>query len=209
MFDFLKKPFEKIRARRELIKRRDQALSEANNFGLDFKADFTNYSLSASESYSRESKSKASHSKIEHDCKREVERIMSVVFRRWDNERAPRRLRYDRFMYMRSIGPADVIVAVKLHGVGIKGGPYTNYRNRTGDAITGARMTGTISLCLCDLPPFTRSFTGTIYPPTSIPEYEAWGGPPFVKAIRASGLEKTLRDILNRFYSSPDTNIQD
>lgn len=207
MFDFLKKPFERIRTKRELAERRDQVLSEALIFGLELKADFHDWFLSAGESYSRERLSERSRSKFESDFKSTVECIVEKVFSHWDHGRAPRRLKYDRFMDTTFIGPAEAVVAAKLSGVGLKGGPYCGSRGRTGFAMTGAQVTGTISLrCSGDLPPFTRSIFGKILPPDTIHEGEAWFGPPFAKAIVASNLKKTLSDMLNRFYSSPDTN---
>ena len=194
------------------LKARNRAIRESSSVGVVFEGTFEHWRLPDAQSYARADrklpftqqammrelrKLNEQPAKYSAECKSEFERIVAGAAGRVKRPSDEKKLHFHRIW---GKSPPDLLVKVRLRGTGVEGGPYHNRQGRTGMAMTGARVTGTVSLCVEGHPEYSKRFSGTKSPPSTIPEYEAWGDPPFRKAIAASNVDKLIKKMLSRFF---------
>jgi len=182
------------------LQARDQAIREARKIGFSFEGSFENWKIPVEQSFAKEAL-RHDPKEFESDCEKELARIVRVVSGRYKLHDDGKNLDYRRIW---TSDQPDLWIRAKLRGVGIAGGPYHSLHGRTGKAMSGARVSGSVSFCAGDHLDYSRSFSGVVSPPNSIPDYRAWGGPPFVEAISAACVEDLVKKMLSRFYESPE-----
>jgi len=175
------------RVSRSIKKDRNAAIRDAGSFGLELETAFDGWQLPASHSYSGKAPG-SGPKEFEQSCRTEIQRILSLTLKR----------RWKRIL----TNPPDVMVVVRLRGIGLTGGPYVGPGGRSGQAFSGASVRGTIGLQPLggpegdDLPPMEKRFKGMVQPPSTMADYRAWGAPPFVAALGKAGLQDLIAGML-------------